>query len=92
MENPDDYGTERYEIILPNMTANNLVIGTMYIDLRSTMKVKNTNTGHCCDLTFTERGYFSKEKCKLAGHTFHSDTPKQKVSKVYGNWDSKIYV
>ena len=64
----------------------------MYIDLVQTMKVKNTNNGICCDIKFIERGWFSKEAFKLEGYTYHEDTPKKKVTKVFGNWNDKIFI
>ena len=51
---------ETYELIMPMISAHNLVIGTMYIDIGETMTVINTkNPNQICEVNFQRRGWFS---------------------------------
>lgn len=57
---------ETYEVQLPILSAHNLVIGQMYIDLGETMTVLNTSRpSEKCEIRFERRGWFSNEAFKL---------------------------
>jgi hypothetical protein len=62
---------ERYEIEIPAMSAHNLVIGTLYIDIGETMTVTNLmRPNEKCTVKFERRGWLSKEAFKLTGEVF----------------------
>lgn len=59
---------ETYELIMPMISAHNLVIGSMYIDIGETMTVINTkNPNLKCEINFQRRGWFSQEAFKFTG-------------------------
>lgn len=89
-----DNFNERYEIVHPVLSAHNLLVGTMYIDLGGTLTVTNLNRpNEKCQIRFDRRGWFSGEPFKIEGSVFMEDG-KKKDKKVYitGNWNKKIYI
>ena len=80
---------ETYELIMPMISAHNLVIGTMYIDIGETMTVINTkNPNQICEINFQRRGWFSQEAFKFTGQTFTKEGNKKLLSHtIEGNWN-----
>jgi len=57
---------ETYEIILPNLSVHNLIIGTMYVDIGETMTIVNLKRqNERCEVRFERRGWFSAEEFKF---------------------------
>ena len=88
---------ERYEMIFPVMSAHNLVIGSMYIDVGETMTVRKVGQieSEIATINFTRRGWFSKEAFKCDGEVsvFDINTGSRKVVyNIYGNWNNEIYL
>jgi hypothetical protein len=70
---------DRYEVDLPPMSAHNLVIGTMYIDVGETMTITNLQRpNEKCTVKFERRGWLSKEAFKLTGEVFAGGSGKQR--------------
>lgn len=83
---------ETYEIILPVLSAHNLVIGNLYLDIGETMHVTNLNRPEeKCEVKFERRGWFSKDKdaYKFAGDVFRQQGKDKKVKlfQINGNWN-----
>lgn len=87
-----DKFNETYEIQLPNFSAHNLIIGKMYIDIGENLTVVNQDQpNEQCVIRFERRGWFNKEKFKLAGEVFKMDGKnKQIVYLIQGNWNDKV--
>ena len=50
---------EKYEIIAPQLTIHNLIVGTTYIDIGGTMKVNLIGNDELeCKIQFFQRGWF----------------------------------
>lgn len=88
---------ERFEIQSPTLSVHNLIVGTMYIDMGGTMKVRILqNSNLHCQIKFHKRGWVSKEICKCDGEVYELMPGKSKkhrmLYKVQGNWNGSIYV
>lgn len=87
-----DQFDETYELVCPIISAHNLVIGQMYIDIGDTMTVVNVNRPeHKCEVRFERRGWFTSEAFKFQGEAFITEGKKKNV--VYtleGNWNKDV--
>jgi hypothetical protein len=84
-------------MIFPVMSAHNLVIGSMYIDVGETMTVSKVDQidSEIATINFTRRGWFSKEAFKCEGEVtvFDTKTSSRKVVYIiYGNWNHEVYI
>ena len=61
-KNPDTFFTERYEIISPTVSAHNLIIGQLYVDIGDRLTVRNLRTKEYALIDYTRRGWFAKEE------------------------------
>ena len=62
-----DFG-ERYQLNNPCVSAHNIIIGTMYIDIGGSASVKIIgNSNIRAVLNYTKKGWFSKEEYKIDG-------------------------
>lgn len=48
---------EHYVFNRPMTTANNLIIGTLYLDVKGDSIIRNVTTGETCHLKYKERGW-----------------------------------
>ena len=89
---------EKYEIINPVVSAHNLVVGTLYIDIGGQSSVRPIRN-HELKIIFkwSKKPWFAQEQFKVEGDIIKvSDNTTDKkgtpLYKVHGFWDSKIYV
>jgi hypothetical protein len=62
---------ERVEIIAPTLSVHNLIVGTMYLDMGGTMKVRILeNPNLHCVVNFHKRGWMSKDIAKCDGEVY----------------------
>ena len=80
--------SEHYTISRPVTSANNLILGTPYIDQHGKSLAKNHKTGHVCDVEYKRRGWGGKNAGRLEGDI--KDKNGQVVGTVYGTWSEKI--
>ena len=89
---------EKYEIINPNVSAHNLIIGTLYIDIGGTSSVRPLrNNNLTCILKWSKKAWFSSDMYNVEGDVIQvnnnkTDKKGTPLYKVHGKWDSKIYV
>lgn len=83
---------ETYELIMPMLSAHNLVIGTMYIDVGETMTVTNlARPEEKCEVRFERRGWFTSEAFKFTGEAFVKEGKKKNVAyTIEGNWNKEV--
>lgn len=68
---------ERYEIQNPQMSIHNLIVGTMYIDIGGTLKVKILEQPNlACQVRFHKKGWISREEYKCEGEVYETNTSK----------------
>jgi hypothetical protein len=84
-----DTFNETYEITLPVLSAHNLVIGTLYVDIGETMYVINTNRPtERSEVRFERRSWFSSEEFKLEGEAYAGEGKKKEIAYlIEGNWN-----
>jgi hypothetical protein len=95
-----DKFNERYEMEMPVMSAHNLVIGKLYVDIGDQMTVRkvtlrdgsmNQGRDETCILNFHRSGFFAKQEFKLDGEVTISDGSKRKkMLFVEGKWNGSI--
>lgn len=85
---------ETYEIVLPLLSAHNLVIGNMYVDIGETQTVVNLNRpNEKADIRFERRGWFSSESFKFEGEAYIQEGKKKNIAHtIEGNWDKKCSI
>mmetsp|Transcript_42118 Transcript_42118/g.64591 ORF Transcript_42118/g.64591 Transcript_42118/m.64591 type:complete len:143 (-) Transcript_42118:248-676(-) len=87
---------ETVEMTAPVLSAHNLIIGTLYIDIGGTAKLRIVEKPEYeTNIKYTRRGWLSKEEFKLEGDTVRVVPGSKKgepLYKTHGNWNSKIYV
>jgi len=86
------YG-EKYEVQAPTLSAHNLIIGTPYIDIGGTSKVRLVGKDELeINLRWTKRGWLSKEEFKVEGELTRQTGKGKKgteyLYKISGNWNS----
>lgn len=88
--------SETYEIESPTLSAHNLIIGTPYVDIGGTSSVRLIEKPELeCVVTYTKRGWISKDQFKVEGEVCRSNKGSKKsepLFKIHGNWNSKIYL
>jgi hypothetical protein len=95
---------ERYECEMPVMSAHNLVIGRMYVDVGDAMVIRKVakpdgtkvvDKDELCELNFTRSGLFTKQEFKVEGEVtlYDEETFSRKsVIKIHGNWNNTVYM
>ncbi len=89
MELGPAHNNETYEIILPTISAHNLVIGTPYLDLGGTSTIKNlSKPNEYCNLEFHKRGWSESSYYKVEGEIFNNGNGKKgsPVYRIEGKW------
>ncbi|KAI8823653.1 Oxysterol-binding protein [Fimicolochytrium jonesii] len=66
----------------------NIFSANRYLEHYGTLKITSQSTGHYCELTFKESGYFSSTKNEITGGIFSSNG--QKAMSLSGNWDKSL--
>jgi oxysterol-binding protein 1 len=79
---------ETYELKLPVLSAHNLVIGQMYVDIGESMVVTNLKRpNERCEVKFERRGWFTGDSFKFSGEVLSG--PKQVAFLIEGNWNDQ---
>lgn len=79
---------EKYECSLPTVSANNLIIGTPYLDLFGPTTIKNlSRPGDTCIINFHPRGWSASSYYKLDGDVFRAGNKKESIYKFEGKWN-----
>ena len=81
---------EHYVVNRPVTTANNLIIGTLYLDLAGETVAVNRSTGDKWVFRFIKRGWSNKNAYKVEGEIF--DGEGNHVYDVYGHWHRALSV
>lgn len=83
---------EIYECVLPTVSANNLIIGTPYLDLHGSSTIKNlSKPGEVCILNFHPRGWSASSYYKIDGDIYRG--PQKKDNSLYkfeGKWNEGV--
>nr|KAJ3418879.1 Oxysterol-binding protein- protein 3 [Polyrhizophydium stewartii] len=69
-------------------SMRNLFAPSRYLEHHGTMKITSLTTGHYCELTFKESGYFTSANNEVAGTVFSARG--QKLMNLTGRWDHSI--
>ena len=79
---------------MPTISAHNLVVGQMYLDLGETKTITNLKRpNEICEIKFERRGWLSKESFKFEGETFAKLGKKKDVfHKITGNWNKQASI
>eukprot|EP00349_Pseudokeronopsis_sp_Brazil_P002619 CAMPEP_0202962080 /NCGR_PEP_ID=MMETSP1396-20130829/6186_1 /ASSEMBLY_ACC=CAM_ASM_000872 /TAXON_ID= /ORGANISM="Pseudokeronopsis sp., Strain Brazil" /LENGTH=344 /DNA_ID=CAMNT_0049682417 /DNA_START=1332 /DNA_END=2366 /DNA_ORIENTATION=- len=81
---------DKYEIVPPQLSANNLIIGTMYIDLHGQSRIRNTKRPEYeCVIEYFKRGWRGSNAFKVEGAVTVGNRSPYKIS---GHWNDKIYL
>jgi hypothetical protein len=83
------YG-EKYEIEQPTISANNLIIGTLYMDLSGKSTIKNMTTGDIAILEYHKRGWTAANAFRIDGDIMNNK--KEVIYKLDGGWNDKISI
>ncbi len=86
---------ERYEIELPTISAHNLIIGTMYMDLGGTSTIKNlSRPNEICQLEFHTRGWSQSSYYRVDGEIFANGGQKKEVPvyRLEGKWNESFWM
>lgn len=81
---------EHFVVNRPINTVNNLILGTLYIDLAGESVTVNRSTKEKCIIRYIKRGWGNKNAFKLEGEILDSDG--KQVYEVYGHWHRAIYI
>lgn len=81
---------ETYEIQQPTVSAHNLIIGNLYLDLGSKSMIRNITTGDYCQLEYHKRGWSSSNSFKVDGEVFSKR--KELAYKVEGKWNDSVSI
>lgn len=78
---------EIYEITAPEVTVNNLIIGTPYIDIGGKQVITNKKNGDYCIMEFYKKGW-TGTGYKCEGEVFNAK--KQLMYKIEGKWSEQL--
>jgi hypothetical protein len=86
---------EKYEIVLPTISAHNLIIGTPYLDLGGTSVITNLNRPkEVCHLEFHKRGWSESSYFKVDGEIYAGGGAKKDpvVYRLEGKWSENVHL
>lgn len=81
---------EHYTMNRPVTTANNLIFGTLYLDLAGEVECVNRNTNEKWNIKFLKRGWGNKNAYKCEGTISNSDG--EVIYDLYGLWHREIFI
>eukprot|EP00347_Sterkiella_histriomuscorum_P008454 403345039 len=79
---------EKYEIQQPTVSAHNLIIGNLYLDLGGKSVIRNCSNGDYCQLEYHKRGWSSSNSFKVDGEVYSKK--KELLYKVEGKWNQTV--
>jgi hypothetical protein len=77
---------EMYEISQPVVSAHNLIIGTLYLDIGGKSIIRKCGSAEYTELDYHRRGWSSSNSYRVDGEVFNKK--KEAVYKLEGKWDS----
>ena len=83
-------GDEHYICSRPKTIANNIIIGTLYLDLGGDTTCVCPQTGVKCEMKHKERSMFSSKMYVVEGVVYNEDG--KKTLTIEGQWNDKITV
>ena len=92
---------ERYEVVFPQLSIHNLIVGEMYIDVGGHFDVKKVyhegferpviDAEEQGIVNFFRRGWFSKEAFRCDGEVTYLDKGvRKKAFRIYGHWNDTV--
>ena len=83
-------GDEEYIFSRPVTSANNIIVGTLYLDLHGQTIIKNLTSGEVVELEFVRRGWLGKNAYVMRGEVKDKDgVPRYRVN---GLWNEQISI
>jgi hypothetical protein len=79
---------ELYEVSQPIVSAHNLIIGTLYLDIGGKSIVRKCGTNEYAELEYHKRGWSSSNSFRVDGQVFNAK--KDVVYKLEGKWDNSV--
>ncbi|KAJ3163796.1 Oxysterol-binding protein- protein 3 [Geranomyces variabilis] len=79
---------EHYTWAKVTTCMRNVFSNSRYLEHYGTMKIVSQATGHTCELSFKESGYFSSTKNEISG--IITGPNGQKLMSLSGNWDKSL--
>ncbi|KAJ3148513.1 Oxysterol-binding protein- protein 3 [Geranomyces michiganensis] len=79
---------EHYTWTKVTTCMRNVFSNSRYLEHYGTMKIVSQSTGHTCELSFKESGYFSSTKNEISGTIIGPNG--QKLMSLSGNWDKSL--
>jgi len=82
---------DHYICVRPTTSAQNIIIGTMYIDHSGDCIIDNITTGDKAEISFKALGIFtSKSKRGIVGGKI-KNSDGEEVYEIYGKWTEALY-
>ena len=79
---------ELYEIAQPTVSAHNLIIGNLYLDLGGKSIIRNCTTGELAELEYHKRGWSASSAYKVDGNVLNAK--KEVVFRIEGKWSETV--
>jgi len=70
------------------VSAHNLIIGNLYLDLGGKSIIRNCGKKEYCELEYHKRGWSSSNSFKVDGDVFNEK--KEVVYKIEGKWSEAV--
>jgi hypothetical protein len=74
----------------PITSANNLIMGPLYLDLHGMTKITNVDNGEYVELEYLKRGWRDKNAYALQGNVFSKTG--MKMYTISGTWKKEISI
>lgn len=81
---------EHFTADRPKTLINNIIIGSLYVDLDGDTTVTNHSTGDYCKLQFVTQGFWGRDAQKIVGQVF--DTEGNERFTLSGTWSDSIHL
>lgn len=88
-----DHG-DKYEFKPPVVSAHNLIVGTMYMDIGGESVIKNCSESNLyCTLNYHKRQWLTKNPCQVDGDVCRQQGKKiVKLYKIQGYWNTQVFI
>jgi hypothetical protein len=83
-------GDEHYICTRPKTIANNIIIGTLYLDLGGTTICVCPQTGVKCEINHIEKSMFSRKSYVIEGTVY--DESGKKTLTIEGQWNESVTI
>jgi len=79
---------EVYSFSFMNSSINNIIIGSLWLELYGQCKIRNRTTGHTAYVQFKPAGWFSRGINQVEGHI--ADKNDAKIVSIKGDWTKYV--